>query len=331
MKKSERIRRVLDGEPVDRIPFALWRHTPPEDSTPEGLVALTVRFTRRWDFDFVKAMFPNWFFTIDWGNKFGPYDRFEGHLPVTERVIKDVSDWKKLKALDPMKGALGNQVKALRMMREELGPDIPIVATMFAPLTVAFYLAGEVAYEHVATNPKEMHAALKVITQTYADFAQACVEAGADGLFYAVHSATHDAISPDAYNEFALPYDLEIFDRIGSRTWFNMLHLCRPNLRFEVANDYPVQAVNWYDRGPTGPTLTEARKIYPGILIGGLGQQTGGALISGVPEEAAAEARDAIEQTGGKKLMLGPGCAMFLAAPEANIDAVSVVASHPQG
>ena len=53
MNKTERIQKTLRGEAVDQVPFSLWRHLPPEDSTPEGLVRATVRFVRRWELDFV--------------------------------------------------------------------------------------------------------------------------------------------------------------------------------------------------------------------------------------------------------------------------------------
>lgn len=322
MNKTERIRRTIQGQPADRIPFVLWRHLPPEDSTPEGLVRATVRFTRRWDMDFVKAMFNNWAFTKDWGNRFGPYDRNDGHLPVAEHAVKDIRDWRNLRPLSPHRGALGDQINALVMLRQELGRDIPIVATVFSPLTVARNLAGNDVYRHCLTDGSDVHAGLKIITETVCDFAQACVESGADGVFLAVQGATKDALPPEAFEKFGLAYDLLVLERIASKSWFNILHLCKPNLRFEVAAKYPVQAVNWHDRGGTAPTLQEARGMFSGVLIGGLDQSPGGAFTSGMPEDAAAQARDALAQTGGDRFILGPGCGLSLATPEANMDAV---------
>jgi len=322
MKECERIRKAIAGEKTDRVPFSLWRHLPPEDTTPEGMARSTVRFARRWELDFVKAMFNNWAFTIDWGNRFGDYNRSEGNTLIAEHVIKDPASWRTLRPLHPHRGALGNQVKALRMLRDELGPDMPIVATVFAPLTVARNLAGDAVYQHALVSGPDVHAGLKVITETVCDFAQACVEAGADGIFLAVQGATHDALSPDAFQEFGLTYDLPVLERVAAGTWFNILHLCKPNLRFEEVRHYPVQAVNWHDRSPTGPSLIEARKHFSGVLIGGLDHRPGGAFHSGVPEEAVSEARDAIAQTGGERFILGPGCVMHLGTPEANVDAV---------
>ncbi len=329
MRKTERIRRVIEGRAADRVPFALWRHLPPEDTTPEGLVAATARFIRRWDMDFVKAMFPNRCFTEGWGSRFGPYNRAVGNAPVVEHVVKQPSDWRNLRPLNPLGGALGEQVRTVKMLRQELVPDIPIVATVFSPLTIARYLAGDEVYAQALTHGEALHAGLRAVGETVCDFAQACVEAGADGIFLAVQGATRDALPPDAFEEFGLAYDLPVLQRIAADSWFNILHLCKPDLRFEVARHYPVQAVNWHDRGPTGPTLSEAREMFDGVLIGGLGHNVGEVFLEGTPEEAAAEARDAIAQTGGERFILGPGCGLRLGTPEANVDAVrEVVKSH---
>jgi len=325
MTKNERIQKVIAGEPADRLPFALWRHLPPEDMTVQGLVDATVRFVRRWDFDLVKVMFPNRVWTMDWGTGFAPYDRGGGFFPIAEYVVTDLGDWKKLRTVDPVGGAFADQIEVVRMLRQELGPDIPLVATMFSPLTVALELAGEAVHQQALTHGKEVHAGLQLISSIVSDFAQACVEAGADGIFLAVQSARSDALSEEKFQEFGVPYDLPILERVAQRTWFNILHLCKPNMRFETVRYYPVQAVNWHDRGPTGPTIAEAWKIFDGVILAGLDHEGGGIFVSGVPEEAAAQARDAIAQAGGQKFILGPGCVTHLATPESNIDAVRQV------
>ncbi|MCC7160983.1 MAG: hypothetical protein IT331_00680 [Anaerolineae bacterium] len=325
MHSKERLERILRGEPIDRIPFALWRHIPPEDTTPEGLVNATVRFVRRWDFDLVKAMFPNRIWTAHWGTDFASYDRGGGFYPIQQYVVREPGDWTKLRPFDPTKGLFGEQIEVLRQLRNQLGPNIPIIATMFTPMTVGLELAGQSAHTHAVTHPKELHAGLGLISEGLADFAEACVQAGADGIFMAVQSARQDALSAQQFQEFGLAYDLPILERVRSKTWFNILHLCKPHLRFETVRFYPVQAVNWHDRGTTGPSLRAAREMFEGILIAGLDHEGTGAFVQGVPAEAAAQARDAIEQVQGKGFILGPGCVSHLGTPEANIDAAHQV------
>ena len=80
-------------------------------------------------------------------------------------------------------------------------------------------------------------------------------------------SARAGAMSREEYVTHALPHDLRIFERIAGKTWLNMLHLCKPGLYFDVARHFPVQAVNWHDRGRGGPSLAEARKLFDGSKV----------------------------------------------------------------
>jgi uroporphyrinogen decarboxylase len=80
-----------------------------------------------------------------------------------------------------------------------------------------------------------------------------------------------------------------------------------------------VHAINWHDR-LTAPSLGEARARFTGGLVGGLGE--GRTLLRGPAEAAAAEAREAIAQTGGRGILVGPGCVLPLATPDAHLSAV---------
>jgi uroporphyrinogen decarboxylase len=55
-------------------------------------------------------------------------------------------------------------------------------------------------------------------------------------------------------------------------------------------------------------------------VLGGLHQWR--TLADGTPEQARAETRDAIAQTGGIGLIVGPGCVVPPAASPANLAAV---------
>jgi len=55
-------------------------------------------------------------------------------------------------------------------------------------------------------------------------------------------------------------------------------------------------------------------------LVGGLGE--GRTLLRGPADAAAAEAGEAIAQTGGRGILVGPGCVLPLATPDAHLSAV---------
>lgn len=81
--------------------------------------------------------------------------------------------------------------------------DAPILQTIFSPFSVARKLAGpELIAETMARDPQRLHAALDVIATTVGRYARACLEAGADGLFFASQAATPDVLSPEAHHTF---------------------------------------------------------------------------------------------------------------------------------
>ena len=62
-------------------------------------------------------------------------------------------------------------------------------------------------------------------------------------------------------------------------------------------------------------------------MIGGLNQWA--TLRDGTPEQAVAEVEDAIAQTGGVGLIVGPGCVLPMETPDANVAAVVAQARRP--
>ena len=84
-------------------------------------------------------------------------------------------------------------------------------------------------------------------------------------------------------------------------------------------NNYDVEILNWHDR-VTAPTLSEAQQKFDGLVLGGINDQT--TIGEGTPEEVAAEAKDAIEQTGGRRVLVGPGCVIPTNTTDANVRAV---------
>ena len=48
MTKLERIHAAIKREPVDRIPYAVWRHFPEVDRFAAGLAQATLRFHQRY-------------------------------------------------------------------------------------------------------------------------------------------------------------------------------------------------------------------------------------------------------------------------------------------
>lgn len=309
----------LRGEPLDRIPVALWRHFPVDDQDPETLAAAHLAFQRTYDFDFVKVTPASSFCLKDWGVD----DVWEGDTEGTRRYTKSVvgkpSDWERLPRLDPSSRHLAAQLACLQRLRQELGPDTPILQTVFSPLAQAKHLATEqVLLAHLRSAPDALLVGLEAIAETTKAFIEAAVQAGIDGVFYAVQHAQASLLSESEFRRFGREFDLDV---LSSTTglWFNLLHLHGEGVYFEAASDYPVQAINWHDRD-TPPSLAAARPIFLGALCGGLARDT---LVYKAPAEVKAEAADAVKQLQGRGLILSTGCVVPIIAPHGNLVAAS--------
>ena len=93
---------------------------------------------------------------------------------------------------------LREQVESIRLVADELGADVPVIQTVFSPLTVAGYL-GRGAAQTVADlrdGAPGIETALTRISDLLIAFVRASVAAGAAGVFYAIiDHASEDRMS----------------------------------------------------------------------------------------------------------------------------------------
>jgi uroporphyrinogen decarboxylase len=122
------------------------------------------------------------------------------------------------------------------------------------------------------------------------------------------------------YRETLLRYDVGILQRLPASAWFNVVHLCGSNLNFGLARDLPAQAVSWSVHNQGNPALEEGKKLSGRAVMGGLGQRA--SLLYGPPPEVEAEARRAVSVTGGRGLLLAPGCSVPPRAKDVNLAAM---------
>jgi uroporphyrinogen decarboxylase len=316
MNHRERIEACIANEAVDRPAVALWRHFPVDDQSPTSLAEATIDFQRAYDFDLVKVTPASSFCIKDWGAKDEWHGASEGTREYTHRVIQHPADWEKLSILDPTKGYLAAQLDCLRMIIGELGGEVPVIQTVFNPLSQAKNLVGaENLSVHLRQYPQELTTGLRIIAESIQRFIEAARPAGAAGIFYAVQHAQYSLFSEKEYQDFGRSFDMLALES-AQEFKFNMLHLHGKQVMFDRFLDYPVAIINWHDR-ETPPSLAEAKKKFSGALCGGLRRQE--TMVLGTPEQINIEAEDAFRQSGGKGLILGTGCVMPTIVPRGNI------------
>lgn len=313
---------------ADRPPVGAWGHTYREEWSPEALAAITVERARRFGWDFVKFQPRASSFAEAFGSVYKPSGhRLKGPILVSE-AVPDVEAWRDVSVKNPK--ALDDQVEAIGMVARELGPDVPVIQTVFSPLTVAGYLVGKSksrVLRELRKHPDVVQPALARIADVLVDFSRRSVDAGAAGVFYAISGyASKDALPEAEYRSLVLPTDLSVIERLPEEAWFNVLHLCGSHLHFGLSRDLLLPVVSWSVHNQGNPTLAEGRKISGKAVMGGLGQRA--SLIYGPPPEVEAEARRAVGETGGLGLLLAPGCSVPPRARDAHLAAmVSAIAA----
>lgn len=319
MNHWERIEAALAGQATDRAPVALWRHFPDDDLDPLKLAEHSVRWQRRWECDLVKFMPSGMYGVEDWGTQTAFKGTPNGARESTRPGVNSVDDWRRLQRLDARQGSYGRQNEALALTTRELGGSVPVLQTVFSPLTTARKLSSERLFADMRLAPDAVEHALQVITDVTIDFALQALEAGAHGVFLATQLASYRLTTAAEYERFGRKYDLQILDALKGKARFNMLHMHGDDIMFDMLSQYPVEMLNWHDRLTT-PNLREASQRFKGLLVGGLSEH--GTLMQGTHADIEAEVREALEQTGGRRLMIGPGCVLPIRVTDDRLEAV---------
>ncbi len=308
---------------ADRPPVGAWGHTYREEWSPADLAAVTVERARRFGWDFVKFQPRASCFAEAFGSVYHP----AGHSLRAPILIKpgvpDLESWSTVHLAEPK--ALDDQVESIAIAARELGRDVPVIQTVFSPITVGGYLVGKSqsrVVRELRQHREVVGPALERIAAALVDFSRRSVEAGAAGIFYAISGyAGRKVMREDTYRDLVLPYDLAVLEALPRSAWFNAVHLCGSNLNFDLARDLPAQAVSWSIHNQGNPSLAEGQEVARRAVMGGLSQRE--TLVFGPPPRIAAEARAAVEETGGRGLLLAPGCSVPPRVREVNLKALA--------
>jgi uroporphyrinogen decarboxylase len=325
MTSKSRIKKLLSWDFIDPPAVSLWRHFYHREGTAKDLASAMVDWQRKWSWDFVKVNPRASYHVEGWGAKFA-FSTEELKKPVQTLVpVHGPEDLLRLKPLSPNEGALGEQMASLRLIREALGKDIFMVETVFTPLSIVADLCenDEAFGKLLHSAKKAVKLALEVVTETFKRFGRECLDAGADGVFFATTEwGRRKNITEGEYREFGKPFDLEVLEGVKGAD-FNILHVCKTENLLNSLLDYPVQALSWDPTEPTNPRLKEVGSKTDKVLIGGLNFRK--TLLGPSPEAVRKEADAALSATRGKGFILAAGCTIYPETPEENIRAAEAV------
>jgi MtaA/CmuA family methyltransferase len=234
MKSLERLQKRLRGELVDRPPnldilMTFAAHHIGQPLLPfyrdyRVLVDANLAVCNDFELDIVQAISDPFREAADFGLEVEfPAD----NLPVNRKpLLVDPDDLKRLTTPNPATGPrMVDRLEAVRLFRERVGGEIPILGWVEGALAEAADLRGVyMIMTDLVRRQAWLEGLLEVCAQVEIAFARLQVQAGADiiGLGDAVASQ----ISPEMYRRFALPYEQRIFSAVHEMGALTRLHIC---------------------------------------------------------------------------------------------------------
>ncbi len=192
MSRRARILAALNRQPVDRVPYALWRHFPTVDRSAAGLAQATLRFHERYGSDFLKITPRGGAAVEAWGCVESDELMPDGHRPCARCAVRDAGDWKTIRALDPAAApGYAEQIETIiRLGFDRRIGDAPVIPTLFSPLSLARKLSGGRLDTDLRERPDDVTGALEAITETLVRFADLALTEGVSGIFYSIQAAS---------------------------------------------------------------------------------------------------------------------------------------------
>lgn len=332
MTQIERVRAVIEGRPVDRLPaqpmvmmFAA-KHAGMLfiDYTRDGrkMAEAQLRTAEDFGLDCLLTCSDPAREVIDIDGE-GSVDWFPDQGPAINESRAALTDKLKLarcKVPDPWApGRMRDRIEAIRLMRERAGAGMSIVGWVEGPLALGQELRG---LNNVMVDFLDDPAFVKDLLDYTADvairYARAQIEAGADTI--GMSDAAASLIGPALYREFLVDRQRRVLASIKAEhpETLTRLHMCgNTTVLFPYMKDLPVDIfeIDFAAR------FAEARKeIGEGkTLCGNVSTITD--LLEGTPETVYEACRDCHEAAGAYYIV-GAGCEVSPLTPPENLRAM---------
>jgi uroporphyrinogen decarboxylase len=305
--KLERVKAALAGDRVDRPPYSFWTHFPGVDLDPNRLAETTVAFATRHDLDFIKSM-PNGMYCVeDWGVVCDYSEVASGGVAriVTPGVAR-ADQWDRLAVLDVRRGAFGRELDHLKRVVAAVGSSVPVLATVFSPMTIASKLSDNTHRVYLSEHPDALARGLETITEVTCAFAREAIALGCAGVFLAAQDAAYGVMDEGSYRALGEPPDRRVIEAAKhAGGWFNVVHMHGENIMFDLMADYDVTAINWHI-GETPPSIADYRKQGGSKpIVGGL--QRFNLTRRDLPA-VRADIELALHEADGRGLLIAPAC-----------------------
>ena len=205
--------------------------------------------------------------------------------PVLETPIRTTADLDALETFDPAE-KLEFVGKTLANLRSILRDDLPLLGFAGAPLTLAFFLTaggspgsnGQEARDLMESDPAAMHRLLDKLADTTADYLLYQIESGAQAV--QLFESCADLVTPEVYRDFALPYHVKIFAKLGDLVPRILFAKDQPAVDLMVESGADVLSLS------SRVDLADTKRLY-GDRVAFQGNVDNHLLATGTPDEVA--------------------------------------------
>lgn len=329
MTPYERLRAMVNKQPVDRPGVSAWKHFHGEDRVVNDLVKKTIAFEEQNQWDLIKVMANGVYVQEQYGADIR-WSRDGVEFPTTlRRVINSPHGFRNLQLVDVTQGAIHREVEVVDRLMNYYGGRVPVIATVFTPLTYAQELYNGFQNPYLFTDlvnyyGDDLLEGLKVLTELTSMIIEEYVKVGVDGIFYSSQFANNLQITAEQYDIFSRPYDLKAFEPAIGKTWFNMLHIHGDaGLFFDKFVDYPFEALNWQST-VSNVSLKQAAGMTDKILVGGVDRRQDFCIAD--RKQLSAHMLDLVRQATqdvpANRLIVAPGCCVPSDLPECRFNAL---------
>jgi uroporphyrinogen decarboxylase len=212
-------------------------------------------------------------------------------------------------------------LKAVRILRAEIGDRAFIMGRADqGPVALFAALRG---YEQAIIDlqldeePELLRAVLDYCVRVHRRYAEALRDAGAHGT--AMGGAGVDFIGARLHRRFCHPTSSEVIRAVGSPAFPYSLHICGDAT--EILEDMVATGAQMLELDyKTDPRVAKATVAGRCAILGPVNPVT---IWGGTPDAVVDESRAAIEVLApGGGYILGPGCALGIDTPDANVHAL---------
>ncbi len=313
--KFSLLKATFKQQQTPKVPYSFWKHFPEADRTSEGLASAQLDFQQKFSSDLMKISPHGSYCVVDFGGILGDYRPVSGSRICDKPPIASINDWETLEPVDPNDGEFGAQIKAVRLIHQQIENVVPTMMTIFSPFMVASKLDPSLL-EHIFQDHKLISSQITMLTNLMNEFASSVLDAGADGLFIASQHF-NSTLQQEELQEFEFQPMKSLLLNITKKSVFNVIHLHGEKPFFKLATQLPnVQAINWHDQR-TPPSLLEARQDFNGGLLGGLDEMN--LLRKGSKEEIEQSIKSIYTQFDEQGLIFAPGCVLPQDFPDDNL------------